>query len=527
MSKLIADIPMEQVVAMELYLGYCRETLSRVAAKARARRPDCKVYIINGGMWNADGSACPLLKADGDWISGKPWTAYGYGWDTGPDITLTLDRDARDNFWSTTCLIGPNGPIAEPSYDKTGQGGKRGRAGMGMRPGYLRLYASQDGTADARTPERLRDDMAADGCTSFVMGDGGGSAQCWFDGQVIPGDGRKCHNYIVVYAKEEKEDKPVDEITSAIMTGSACYKAGKTITPRGIMVHSTAAPGVMADSLRNTWNNANADAAVHAIIDDTQTLQTLPWTCRGWHAGTGSGGKSANDTHISFEICEPEECRLLPEEWVALRRGGNNPAWAVRRLQMELQARGYDPKGVDGSFGPGCEAAVKAYQSDAGLTVDGSCGPATRAALAKRSGSYLAYDAQDVEGYFQTVWTRAVALCAKLCRDYGLDPVTDILCHAEGCRAGIASNHADVEHWFPQHGKSMDDFRKDVKEKMEGKTTSVDTNTPDTWAAAAWEKANGTIGSDGKPVMDGTRPRDPITRQELAVILDRLGLLDD
>ena len=526
MSKLIADIPMDQVVAIELYLGYCRETLYQVAAKARARRPDCKVYVINGGMWNQDGSVCPLLKAEGDWISGKPWTAYGYGWDAGPDVCLTLERDRYANFWTTTPLIGPSGPITSLSY-AAAQGGIRGRSGMGLKPGYLRLYGSQDGTKDARTPEGLRNDMAADGCTSFVMGDGGGSAQCWLDGQVIPGDGRKCHNYIVVYVENKKEDKPVDEITSAIMTGSACYKAGKTITPRGIMVHSTAAPGVMADSLRNTWNNANADAAVHAIIDDTQTLQTLPWTCRGWHAGVGSGGKSANDTHISFEICEPEECRLLPEEWVALRRGGNNPAWAVRRLQMELQARGYDPKGVDGSFGPGCEAAVKAYQSDAGLTVDGSCGPATRAALAKRSGSYLSYDAQDVEGYFQTVWTRAVALCAKLCRDYGLDPVTDILCHAEGCRAGIASNHADVEHWFPQHGKSMDDFRKDVKEKMEGKTTSVDTNTPDTWAAAAWEKANGTIGSDGKPILDGTRPRDTITRQEVAVILDRLGLLDD
>lgn len=28
---------------------------------------------------------------------------------------------------------------------------------------------------------------------------------------------------------------------------------------------------------------------------------------------------------------------------------------------------------------------------------------------------------------------------------------------------GIASNHADVMHWFPKHGKSMDTFRVDVK----------------------------------------------------------------
>ncbi len=39
------------------------------------------------------------------------------------------------------------------------------------------------------------------------------------------------------------------------------------------------------------------------------------------------------------------------------------------------------------------------------------------------------------------------------------------------------------------------------------------------WAKNAWQKAA------NKGVMDGTRPVDPITRQEMAVIIDRLGLL--
>lgn len=42
----------------------------------------------------------------------------------------------------------------------------------------------------------------------------------------------------------------------------------------------------------------------------------------------------------------------------------------------------------------------------------------------------------------------------------------------------------------------------------------------DPWAAEAWQKAT------AKGVLDGTRPRDPLTRQELAVVLERLGLLD-
>ena len=39
----------------------------------------------------------------------------------------------------------------------------------------------------------------------------------------------------------------------------------------------------------------------------------------------------------------------------------------------------------------------------------------------------------------------------------------NILCHSEGYKLGIASNHADVMHWFPRFGKSMDTFRAEVK----------------------------------------------------------------
>lgn len=44
-------------------------------------------------------------------------------------------------------------------------------------------------------------------------------------------------------------------------------------------------------------------------------------------------------------------------------------------------------------------------------------------------------------------------------------------------------------------------------------------NTPAAWAKDAWDKAT------KAGVMDGTRPTEPVTRQELAVILDRLGVI--
>lgn len=47
-------------------------------------------------------------------------------------------------------------------------------------------------------------------------------------------------------------------------------------------------------------------------------------------------------------------------------------------------------------------------------------------------------------------------------------------------------------------------------------------NIPSDWATDAWKALSEKTGSDGKKVIDGTRPFDNISRQEVAVILDRL-----
>lgn len=67
--------------------------------------------------------------------------------------------------------------------------------------------------------------------------------------------------------------------------------------------------------------------------------------------------------------------------------------------------------------------------------------------------------------YFNAVYKEAVELCVYLCKLYGFSE-KDIICHSEGYKLGIASNHADVMHWFPKHGKSMNTFRTDVKKLL-------------------------------------------------------------
>lgn len=197
-------------------------------------------------------------------------------------------------------------------------------------------------------------------------------------------------------------------LIKCMLTANDCYKAGRTITPKGVMVHSTGANNPLVaryvqpvegqsneaqlkaeiggNRNANDWNNPGLDVCTHAFVGKLAdggvgTVQTLPWNHRGWHAGTGTSGGSANNTHIAFEICED--------------------------------------------------------------------------------------DLTD-QSYFRKVYQEAVELTAMLCKTYNLNPLADgvVICHSEGYQRGMASNHADVMHWFPKFGKSMDTFRSDVSKAM-------------------------------------------------------------
>jgi N-acetylmuramoyl-L-alanine amidase len=58
----------------------------------------------------------------------------------------------------------------------------------------------------------------------------------------------------------------------------------------------------------------------------------------------------------------------------------------VATLQRHLGSLGFDAGRVDGIFGPQTHAALVDFQRNAGLTVDGICGPATLQALARVGG---------------------------------------------------------------------------------------------------------------------------------------------
>lgn len=113
-----------------------------------------------------------------------------------------------------------------------------------------------------------------------------------------------------------------------IFTKSSCYKRNvekyddryttfQDRGPKGIMVHSTGAnnpwlnryvgpdDGLLGKNFYgNHWNVRGLSVCVHAFIGKLKdgtvaTYQTLPWNYRAWHCAG-----DANNTHISFEICE-------------------------------------------------------------------------------------------------------------------------------------------------------------------------------------------------------------------------------
>lgn len=65
-------------------------------------------------------------------------------------------------------------------------------------------------------------------------------------------------------------------------------------------------------------------------------------------------------------------------------------------------------------------------------------------------------------------------------------------------------------------------------EKVMAEKPQVKPQAPvDDWAATSWEKVQKKKAKDGKTsIMNGENPNDPVTRKQLAAILDRLELLD-
>lgn len=188
-------------------------------------------------------------------------------------------------------------------------------------------------------------------------------------------------------------------IVTEYMTKNPCYQSGRTITVKGLMLHSVGCAQPNPRVFVKNWNSASYDrACVHGFIGEDEAIITLPCletagkAMRAWHCGA-----SGNNTHIGVEMCEPGNIKYT---------GG---------------------------------------------------------------ASFTCADLTTARSFVRKTTEQAVELFAQLCKFHGLNPMQDIVSHAEGHALGIASNHADPDHLWRGLGMdyNMDDFRRDVAERLE------------------------------------------------------------
>lgn len=443
--KKIASIPLDKIQRLSIVVTGCQKTLAQVKGETGAD------FILNGGMWNADGSPCRGLKAEGKLLSAAPWgDLAGYGWDTPQDIRQTTRWQEFDNYICTSPLIVGGKPLDKLPYDAA-QGGRRPRSAMGQIGDSLVLYCTDDGL----TPEQLRDELAAQGCTSAMMLDSGGSSQCDFDGQVIRAS-RKVHNWICAWTKKEAATEP-PEREESVSKLIVCLDPGHG--PGNV----NGSPDGSYKEHEFTWDMYGRIKplleAKGITVVGTRTEEEVPSLTARANVSNGANA----DLFVSIHS-----------------NAAGNDGW--------YNASGfvaYTSSGPDSAPRNQAASAIINRVHAAGISLFSNPLAHERyTVLVKTDAPSVLMECAfhtsktDVENLKSPVWrdTLAKAVCAGICDFLGLEIQED-----------------EPESGVPDQA--------------------------DSWAKESWEKAH------KAGIMDGTRPRDNMTRQEVAVVIDRLGLL--
>lgn len=439
--KAVASIPLSDISRIEIVVTNCKMGLEQVKAKTGAD------YILNGGMWNADGSPCRGLKASGKLLSATPWgNLYGYGWNTPNSFTQTLDWKSYDNYIATSHLIVDGKRPEKLPYDSA-QGGARPRSAIGIVGGSLLLYC----TNSAMTPEQLCDELQDRGCTSAMMLDSGTSSQCDFNGKQIRGK-KLPHNWICIWTKQvapkppDKEDKPMNKIV--------CLDPGH-------------GPG-----------NVN-----------------------------GSPDGSYKEHEFTWDMCQRIKNRLgfLGVATVCTRFNKSDYPGLTERANVSNQAR------ADLFVSIHSNAAGNGWLSPSGLIAFTSSGPDSAPRNQAAAAIINRVHAAGIKLFNSSVAHKRYTVLTK----------TDA--PAVLIEAAFHSNREDVENlkseeWRVKLAEAIADGICDFLD-LDIKDDEPESGVPDqsdAWAKDDWEWAHD-LG-----IMDGTRPREEITRQEVAAVAHRL-----
>lgn len=171
--------------------------------------------ICNGSIFLRNQTPACHLKADGQTRKTPNYRAWAISWSTPADFGVKTVPNGDRNYMECVHLI-IGGKKIYPVTCGADMKYRAPRTAIGTKNGRFAYYVSKD----RRTPEQLRDLLAASGWDNAIMMDGGGST-CFMDstGKGFTGDGRVIPFFLVWKYKngdafEPEGEKPMVEINA-------------------------------------------------------------------------------------------------------------------------------------------------------------------------------------------------------------------------------------------------------------------------------------------------------------------------
>lgn len=433
------------------------------------------------------------LKADGVVLADDPsYQPPGFVWDVGLDIHAeTVPAPEAQNYLSC-CLLIHNGKPEPKLYYNSDVGGRRGRVAVWLRSGELGVTAFPDG-GGGMTPEGLRDYLVREiKPDTAIMMDGGGKVNFYdaTSGTVIQGR-EPSQNLLLIYLDEDKkEDKPMGRYIVEPSVGVNVRSGPSTLYPKV----SGYARGTVVTILEERDGWGRTDLGWVLLENLTQVADN-------------TGADLVTDLGITVQEDFIPSGRLN-------RPGGSNPGTYITIHETGNFARGSDAEAHSAYLkSESAEAARVSWHFTVddhaivqhlpvGETAyhagDGASGPGNATSI----GIEICVNA---DGDFTKAKANAASLVRLLMRQHGI-PLDRVVQHNywNGKNCPYTIRHADGawEAFLALCGAG-----------------DVPPEAASDWAKAAWEKAT----SAG--IFDGTAPQNPLTREQAAQVLDRLGML--
>ena len=199
-------VPLQDMQWVRIYFN--RKRLRSTTANLRKMLAEAGGdAICNGSIFLRNQQPACHLKADGQTRKAPNYRAWGISWNDPADFGVKIVPNGDANYMECVPLI-IGGKKISPIHCGADMRYRAPRTVIGTKNGRFAYYVSKG----RRSPEQLRDLLAASGWDNAIMMDGGGST-CFMDkdGKGFTGDGRIIPFFLVWKLKSGDAFEPEGE----------------------------------------------------------------------------------------------------------------------------------------------------------------------------------------------------------------------------------------------------------------------------------------------------------------------------